>query len=154
MGNPRFLLVLAIELLIGLSAKTFAEYQSRGDKFWEVQWLPVFDMYPASLALCALVTYWSVNISTLTLQQGGISIELVKGRSQGETRWKAVWSFVDCGIRIGIFCQPVSGAKGVGSGLCLRRSFIVSAAFGILSKHFQFKWAYAGEELCGIRSSS
>lgn len=33
MGNPRFLLVLTIELAMGVSAKTSAEIKARGDKF-------------------------------------------------------------------------------------------------------------------------
>ena len=36
MGNPRFLLVLAIEEVIGCTAKTIAEYQARGKDFWKV----------------------------------------------------------------------------------------------------------------------
>ncbi len=36
MGNPRFLLVLAIEEIIGCTAKTIAEYQARGKDFWKV----------------------------------------------------------------------------------------------------------------------
>ncbi len=37
MGNPRFLLVLAIEEVIGGSAKLAAEVQGRGDDFWDVR---------------------------------------------------------------------------------------------------------------------
>ena len=37
MGNPRFLLVLAIEEVIGCTAKTIAEYQARGKDFWKVR---------------------------------------------------------------------------------------------------------------------
>jgi hypothetical protein len=37
MGNPRFLVVLATEEVIGCTAKTIAEYKTRGDKFWKVQ---------------------------------------------------------------------------------------------------------------------
>ena len=37
MGNPRFLLVLAIEEVIGCTAKTIAEYQARGTDFWKVR---------------------------------------------------------------------------------------------------------------------
>lgn len=36
LGNPRFLLVLAIELAMGVSAKTSAEMKARGDKFGKV----------------------------------------------------------------------------------------------------------------------
>lgn len=36
LGNPRFLLVLAIEEVIGCTAKTIAEYQLRKEKFWKV----------------------------------------------------------------------------------------------------------------------
>ena len=39
MGNPRFLLILAIEEIIGVSAKTAAEYQGRGEDFWNVSHL-------------------------------------------------------------------------------------------------------------------
>mmetsp|Transcript_6379 Transcript_6379/g.18369 ORF Transcript_6379/g.18369 Transcript_6379/m.18369 type:complete len:366 (-) Transcript_6379:765-1862(-) len=35
LGNPRFLLVLFIELAMGLSAKTSAEYKQRGDRFFK-----------------------------------------------------------------------------------------------------------------------
>ena len=37
LGNPRFLVVLAIELAMGASAKWSAEVQTRGDKFWPVR---------------------------------------------------------------------------------------------------------------------
>lgn len=36
MGSERFLQVLLIEEIIGVSAKMAAEIQGRGDKFWEV----------------------------------------------------------------------------------------------------------------------
>ncbi len=36
LGNPRFLLVLGIELAMGVSAKTSAEYRARGDRFYKV----------------------------------------------------------------------------------------------------------------------
>lgn len=36
MGNPRFLQVLLIEEVIGVSAKMAAEIQGRGEKFWQV----------------------------------------------------------------------------------------------------------------------
>lgn len=36
MGNPRFLLVLGIEEVIGCTAKTIAEAQARGKDFWKV----------------------------------------------------------------------------------------------------------------------
>jgi hypothetical protein len=36
LGNPRFLLVLAVEEVIGCTAKTIAEYQLRKEKFWKV----------------------------------------------------------------------------------------------------------------------
>lgn len=39
MGNPRFLLVLAIEEVIGVTAKTLAEVQGRKDDFWRVRLL-------------------------------------------------------------------------------------------------------------------
>ena len=35
LGNPRFLLVLAIEELIGCSARMAGEIQGRGDRFWQ-----------------------------------------------------------------------------------------------------------------------
>ncbi|KAK9824347.1 hypothetical protein WJX72_009595 [[Myrmecia] bisecta] len=35
LGNPRFLLVLAIEEALGVAAKMSAEVQSRGDDFWK-----------------------------------------------------------------------------------------------------------------------
>lgn len=37
LGNPRFLVVLAIEFAMGASAKWSAEVQARGDKFWPVR---------------------------------------------------------------------------------------------------------------------
>jgi hypothetical protein len=37
LGNPRFLLVLVIEEVIGCTAKSIAEYQLRKDKFWKVR---------------------------------------------------------------------------------------------------------------------
>ena len=37
LGNPRFLVVLAIEFAMGGSAKWSAEVQARGDKFWPVR---------------------------------------------------------------------------------------------------------------------
>lgn len=37
MGNPTFLQVLLIEEVIGISAKTAAEVQGRGDNFWNVR---------------------------------------------------------------------------------------------------------------------
>ena len=40
LGNPRFLVVLAIEFAMGASAKWSAEVQARGEKFWPVRWLP------------------------------------------------------------------------------------------------------------------
>lgn len=43
LGNPRFLVVLAIEFAMGASAKWSAEVQARGDKFWPVRcrsWTP------------------------------------------------------------------------------------------------------------------
>ena len=36
LGNPRFLVVLAIEFAMGASAKWSAEVQARGEKFWPV----------------------------------------------------------------------------------------------------------------------
>ena len=36
LGNPRFLLVLAIEEVIGATAKMAAEFQGRGKEFWNV----------------------------------------------------------------------------------------------------------------------
>ena len=36
MGNPRFLQVLLIEEIIGVSAKMAAEVQGRGEQFWQV----------------------------------------------------------------------------------------------------------------------
>ncbi len=36
LGNPRFLMVLAIEEAIGVAAKWSAEKSSRKDKFWKV----------------------------------------------------------------------------------------------------------------------
>jgi hypothetical protein len=38
LGNPRFLVVLAIEFAMGASAKWSAEVQARGEKFWPVRW--------------------------------------------------------------------------------------------------------------------
>ena len=35
MGNPRFLRVLAVEVVLGCTAKTIAEVQARGAKIWE-----------------------------------------------------------------------------------------------------------------------
>ena len=35
MGNPRFLRVLAVEWVLGCTAKTIAEVQARGSKIWE-----------------------------------------------------------------------------------------------------------------------
>ena len=35
MGNPRFLRVLAVEWVLGCTAKTIAEVQARGAKVWE-----------------------------------------------------------------------------------------------------------------------
>ncbi len=35
MGNPRFLRVLAVEWVLGCTAKTMAEVQARGAKVWE-----------------------------------------------------------------------------------------------------------------------
>ena len=35
MGNPRFLRVLAVEEVLGCTAKTIAEVQARGAKVWE-----------------------------------------------------------------------------------------------------------------------
>ena len=35
MGNPRFLRVLAVEWVLGCTAKTIAEVQARGSKVWE-----------------------------------------------------------------------------------------------------------------------
>jgi len=37
LGNPRFLVVLAIELIMGVTAKWSAEVQARGDQFWQVR---------------------------------------------------------------------------------------------------------------------
>ena len=37
LGNPRFLVVLAIELAMGSSAKWSAEVQTRGKQFWPVR---------------------------------------------------------------------------------------------------------------------
>lgn len=37
LGNPRFLVVLAIELVMGLTGKWSAEVQARGDKFWQAR---------------------------------------------------------------------------------------------------------------------
>ena len=39
MGNPRLLVVLFTEWGIGCTAKTIAEYQARGDRFWKVCFL-------------------------------------------------------------------------------------------------------------------
>lgn len=36
LGNPRFLLVLAVEEVIGCTAKTIAEYRVRKQDFWKV----------------------------------------------------------------------------------------------------------------------
>lgn len=36
MGNPRFLLQVCLEIALGLSAKTVAEYKARGDRFFKV----------------------------------------------------------------------------------------------------------------------
>lgn len=36
LGNPRFLLVLAVEEVIGCTAKTVAEYRMRQENFWKV----------------------------------------------------------------------------------------------------------------------
>jgi len=44
MGNPRFLLVLAIEEAIGCSARMAGEVQGRGDKFWDEAALVASDM--------------------------------------------------------------------------------------------------------------
>lgn len=41
MGNPRFLLVLALEEVLGCSAKMTAEVQGRGKNFWPVRPPPV-----------------------------------------------------------------------------------------------------------------
>ncbi len=38
LGNPRFLLVLAVEEVIGCTAKTIAEYQLRKERFWKVRY--------------------------------------------------------------------------------------------------------------------
>lgn len=40
LGNPRFLLVLFIELAMGISAKTTAEYKQRGDNFFKASASP------------------------------------------------------------------------------------------------------------------
>lgn len=58
MGNPRFLLILAIEEIIGVSAKTAAEVQGRGDEFWNVR--PTHDflhsvIYSCSQASCGIM---------------------------------------------------------------------------------------------------
>ncbi len=37
LGNPRFLLVLAVEEVIGCTAKTIAEYRVRKEDFWKVR---------------------------------------------------------------------------------------------------------------------
>ena len=37
MGNPRFLVTVAIEEVIGVTAKTVAEVQGRGRDFWKVR---------------------------------------------------------------------------------------------------------------------
>ena len=45
LGNPRFLMVLAIEEAIGLAAKWSAEKSSRKDKFWKVScWVQAVHM--------------------------------------------------------------------------------------------------------------
>ena len=40
LGNPRFLVVLAIELVMGVTGKWSAEVQARGDKFWQARASP------------------------------------------------------------------------------------------------------------------
>lgn len=37
MGNPRFLIQMAAELAVGLSAKAAAEMKARGDRCFKVQ---------------------------------------------------------------------------------------------------------------------
>ncbi len=37
LGNPRFLLVLVVEEVIGCTAKTIAEYRVRKQNFWKVR---------------------------------------------------------------------------------------------------------------------
>lgn len=39
MGNPRFLLILGIEEVIGITAKTAAEIQGRKEQFWNVRFI-------------------------------------------------------------------------------------------------------------------
>lgn len=52
MGNPRFLLQVCLELGLGVTAKTVAEYQARGDKFFKVSKLVLHEnMYTALLML-------------------------------------------------------------------------------------------------------
>ena len=57
MGNPRFLLVLGIEEVIGVTAKTAAEIQGRGEDFWNVSLF--------SSDICALI---SSNLSFKKVQ--------------------------------------------------------------------------------------
>ena len=67
LGNPRFLMVLAIEEAIGVAAKWSAEKSSRKDKFWKV-----CGCAHVLLLLHSLVSSISILASMQSVPSGGL----------------------------------------------------------------------------------
>ncbi len=67
LGNPRFLMVLAIEEAIGVAAKWSAEKSSRKDKFWKV-----CGCAHVLLLLHSLVLSISILASMQSVPSGGL----------------------------------------------------------------------------------
>ncbi|CAK0786940.1 hypothetical protein CVIRNUC_010154 [Coccomyxa viridis] len=73
MGNPRFLLVLAIEEVIGCTAKTIAEYQARGKDFWKEIDFVLSDLSLEVIGDFAIIWLLSPKKSFSRAPQGGLS---------------------------------------------------------------------------------
>ncbi|CAL5229142.1 g12415 [Coccomyxa viridis] len=74
MGNPRFLLVLAIEEIIGCTAKTIAEYQARGKDFWKEIDFVMSDLSLEIIGDFAIVWLLSPKKSFSAAPSGGLSL--------------------------------------------------------------------------------
>lgn len=78
MGNPRFILQVCLELGLGATAKTIAEYKARGDKFYEETPFVLSDLALEILGDFSLVWLLSPKTSFRVTKDAGLAAVISK----------------------------------------------------------------------------